>query len=150
MELQISDWQRLFGKLESGPPHLCRPWRGSKGAKGYGEFSVRGTHQAHRVVFEALCGPITEETLDHLCHTRSLTCPGGLNCPHRICTNTLHLEPVSIAENARREHRRRAVMRDYQRLVLVAPEEAHELARQYCDSVAVGPGFLPADGLFVL
>jgi hypothetical protein len=59
--------------------------------EGYGKFSFHGrTRNAHRVVYEALVGPIPDGLdLDHLCRVRH-------------CVNPAHLEPVTRAENARR------------------------------------------------
>ncbi len=69
----------------------CWIWLGSRSTKGYGRVSVSGrTQQAHRVVYEALVGPIPEGLqLDHLCRNRS-------------CVNPAHLEPVTCSENIRR------------------------------------------------
>lgn len=87
----------------------CWLWAGSKDAKGYGHIYMRGSKppygpaQAHRVVYEALVGPIPEDMqLDHLCRVPA-------------CVNPEHLEPVTqkknilrgvgvTAQNARKTH----------------------------------------------
>lgn len=61
------------------------------------------TRRAHRVAYEILIGPIPAGLqLDHLCHTRDLSCPGGNECLHRRCINPHHLEPVTSRENTAR------------------------------------------------
>lgn len=69
----------------------CWLWTGGKNTSGYGQCSVgRGTQVAHRIVYEALVGPIPNGlTLDHLCRVRH-------------CVNPAHMEPVTKGENTRR------------------------------------------------
>lgn len=65
----------------------CWLWTGNISPNGYGRY---GSRYAHRLVFEALVGPIAEGLdLDHLCRVRG-------------CVNPAHLEPVSRSENLRR------------------------------------------------
>lgn len=81
-------------------PDECWPWMGSRFVSGYGRL---GSGRAHRVVYELLVGPIPEGlTIDHDCHNRDRSCPGGFTCPHRACCNPAHLEAVTQAENNRR------------------------------------------------
>jgi hypothetical protein len=73
-------------------------WPGAKCGPGYGHLSRGGKSAgnvlAHRVVYEALVGPIPEGlTLDHLCRVRA-------------CVNPDHLEPVTLAENFSRGNRK--------------------------------------------
>lgn len=64
---------------------------------GYGQFDGK---YAHRWSYEHHVGPIPEGMqLDHLCHTRDATCPGGYACGHRRCVNPAHLEPVPCRDN---------------------------------------------------
>lgn len=82
----------------------CWRWTGAPTTFGYGKLKFKNAPlAAHRVAYELLVGPIPEGmSLDHLCHTRDLTCPGGKKCPHRLCVNPEHLEPVSGRENRMR------------------------------------------------
>jgi hypothetical protein len=81
---------RVFARVSEGPAG-CWLWSGAT-SKGYGvigdgKYKVRATH---RVVWEALVGPIPDGMeLDHLCRVRN-------------CCNPDHLEPVPPVENQRR------------------------------------------------
>lgn len=90
----------------------CLIWTGAVTGRGrYGLISVkkwapagapRLHRRTHRVAYELFVGPIpTGMEIDHLCHTRS-GCDLGQACPHRLCLNPEHLEPVSHTENVRR------------------------------------------------
>jgi len=78
----------------------CWLWRGSHNGSGYGQIAVKtdgkwAPKYVHRMVFEALIGPIPKGmTLDHLCRTPA-------------CANPAHLEIVTEAENIRRAWRDR-------------------------------------------
>jgi len=66
---------------------FCWLWRGRIDKDGYGHL---GDRLAHRLVYEALVGPIPKGlVIDHLCRIRN-------------CVNPDHLEPVTVAENNRR------------------------------------------------
>lgn len=70
----------------------CWFYKGRKDDKGYGAVTVYPNmeRRAHRVVYEALVGPIPEGlSIDHLCRNRG-------------CVNPEHLEPVTHLENVRR------------------------------------------------
>lgn len=73
----------------------CWTFIGCRTKKGYGQVSLTREHRGpkavvHRVVWEALVGPLPREMqLDHLCRNAS-------------CVNPLHLEPVTQEENLRR------------------------------------------------
>jgi hypothetical protein len=67
-------------------------WMGSQDGHGYGQVNVDGIPtKAHRVAFELHVGPIPDGLhIDHLCRVR-------------LCVNPAHLEPVTAAENTRRQ-----------------------------------------------
>lgn len=80
----------------------CWLWEGTLNPAGYGVFNLGSrtgnrTVLAHRFAYEQLVGPITEESLDHLCYVRR-------------CCNPEHLEPVPLLENQRRAVERRHAM----------------------------------------
>lgn len=71
----------------------CWEWLGSRSRKGYGRAQVNGEHTgAHRAMYEHVSGEKLPKDvqLDHLCR-------------HVWCVNPAHLEPVSAAENRRRQ-----------------------------------------------
>lgn len=79
----------------------CWVFTGKPSPRGYGKVNVYATEEGdertprlvHRVVYEAKVGPIPVGlTLDHL-------------CANTMCVNPAHLEPVTAAENTRRQWR---------------------------------------------
>lgn len=92
---RTSAFRRFFAKVEFDT-NGCWLWCGGL-SKGYPIFHPDVPVRAHRWSYETFVGKIEEgKTLDHLCRTRR-------------CVNPLHLEPVSQAENNRREHARRKI-----------------------------------------
>jgi len=105
-------YERLWEKVDSsGGPDSCWLWTGAKtmrrpewpedhryGVISEGPKGASRTYRVHRVAWESVNGPIPEGlTIDHLCRVK-------------LCCNPAHLEPVTFAENTRRqwEHRLRA------------------------------------------
>lgn len=74
-------------------PTRCWEWDGCHDRKGYGRCQWRRTHTgAHRVVYALLVESIANGMeLDHLCRNTG-------------CVNPDHLEPVTKAENRRRQN----------------------------------------------
>ena len=93
--------ERVWSRIDAGPPWDCWPWTGGLNPDGYGQVSINGRMRtAHDVVWEWTHGPIPDGLqIDHRCHTAALGCPGGPSCPHRRCCNPAHLEPVTALEN---------------------------------------------------
>lgn len=91
LDIRIARLGDRIDKLVEAP---CWRWigpsrRANPGASLYGCY---GTRAAHRVVYEALIGPIGEGLwIDHLCR-------------NTLCVNPEHLEPVTPRENLRRAY----------------------------------------------
>jgi hypothetical protein len=69
------------------PVSDCWIWQWGRNNSGYGVLCNRN---AHRVYYERAGGTVPEGmVLDHLCR-------------NRLCVNPAHMEPVTVAENARR------------------------------------------------
>jgi len=79
---------RLDTKIDVEANTGCWLWNAATDKQGYGTYHhERRMVVAHRVVYEALVGPIPEGMeIDHLCRVVS-------------CVNPDHLEPVTHAEN---------------------------------------------------
>jgi len=96
--------ERLATKIQVDSETGCWLWTAYVNPSGYGEASQDGRMRgAHRVVYEAMRGPIPASMfLDHQCHNRDRSCRGGRRCPHRRCVNPAHLEPTTNVDNIRR------------------------------------------------
>jgi len=81
---------RFWAKVVIGPSG-CWVWAGGRTGRGYGQLRSGGVQVgAHRLAYEALCGPIPDGlVIDHLCR-------------NKVCVNPAHLEVVTGAENTRR------------------------------------------------
>jgi len=89
MQLRTQEAYRVEDRGYSGGP--CWIWQRYINDQGYGVVGHKGgTVRAHREMYEKMVRPIPEGLeLDHLCRVRS-------------CVNPDHLEPVTSAENIRR------------------------------------------------
>ena len=82
----------FWGRVEKRALGECWVWKGAPIKNGYGQYRRKGTRSCyvHRLVYEALVGPIPEgKFLDHLCR-------------NRLCVNPGHLEIVTNRENVLR------------------------------------------------
>jgi hypothetical protein len=95
---------RFFAKVAPPDNDGCTLWNASVNNHGYGTFLFgRKVQKSHRVAYVLEFGEIPDNLdIDHTCHTRDTSCPGGVTCKHRKCVNPLHLEPVTKRENYRR------------------------------------------------
>jgi len=77
--------------IKTDPATDCWIWQGELNRNGYGTLRIKGRRKmVHRIVYEALVGPIPpEQIVDHLCRSRA-------------CCSPRHLEAVAHAENTRR------------------------------------------------
>lgn len=80
----------------------CWTWSGINQSQGYGRIRYLGFDiLAHRFSYILHNGQIPEGLdVHHECHTRD-NCVGGVACPHRACTNPLHLKTVTRGVNLR-------------------------------------------------
>ena len=101
--LKVPAVERFHSKYEVADDG-CWLWTATLGHTGYAIFHIESRDAlAHRWAYEQFVGPVPDGLeLDHLCHTRDGTCPGGTSCCHRRCVNPEHLEPVTARENVRR------------------------------------------------
>lgn len=114
------DWVKRYGVPERPVPvdHFtryvitddgCWQWDGPVYWNGYGHSPIStGDQLAHRAFYLHHAGPIpVGYDLDHLCHSRSTGCPGGVTCLHRLCVNPDDLEPVTRRVNVLRGYEAR-------------------------------------------
>lgn len=98
--------ERFWSKVDkSGGPDACWPWLAAIDQGGYGTFwaGVGRSTRPHIFAYESEIGVVPNGLdLDHVCHTRDLSCEGGPTCLHRKCVNPAHLEPVTRRVNLKR------------------------------------------------
>jgi hypothetical protein len=100
--------ERQIERAEDG----CWLWTGAVSrtgrSAGYAYVSVgrQASRVAHRVAYQVYVGPISDGMqVDHECHNRDLTCPGGVTCRHRRCVNPEHLVARTQSENIQGSNR---------------------------------------------
>jgi hypothetical protein len=99
-------------RTDDGPGE-CFGWSGRVSQHGYAQLWTGGKNgsfrAAHRVAYELEHGEIPEGLqIDHTCHNEDMSCPGGVACLHRRCTNPAHLAAKTRLDNvgdARRSER---------------------------------------------
>lgn len=98
---RVTDLPAVLAMLvDVDPVTGCWLWKGSVDKDGYGKY---GGEPAHRVVYRERAAPIPDgRELDHLCHSRDKSCPGGKTDPHRRCVYPADLEPVTGLTNSLR------------------------------------------------
>lgn len=102
---RVDDMTRLLRRVEV-QENGCWAWVGAKcNTTGYGRAWFGGqTITAHLAFYRAVGRPALPDgmELDHVCHSRDLSCREGNLCPHRRCVNPDHLEPVTALVNQQR------------------------------------------------
>ncbi len=96
---------RYRANVDQRGPDECWPWTGTiVKTTGYGQIHWDGKREsAHRVAYELDKGVIPVGLqVDHTCHNRDPSCPGGNSCQHRRCQNPAHLEAVTAGVNLQR------------------------------------------------
>ena len=88
--------ERFWRKITIDTGSGCWVWMGARNSGGYGSIGWNGrVRGAHRLVYEILAGAIPDGlTIDHV---------AARGCIHKTCVNPAHLEPVTAAENNRRQ-----------------------------------------------
>ena len=98
--------ERFWARVDKNGPNGCWLWTGNILPSGYAQVRCEEDHKlrrVHRVMYELMVGHIPDGLeLDHLCHTKDKTCPGGSTCIHRRCVHPEHLEPVTLQVNHQR------------------------------------------------
>jgi HNH endonuclease len=84
--------ERFRAKVRVDEATGCWLWTAATDGHGYGQINVAGVPvKAQRIAWVLYVGPIPDGLhIDHLCRVR-------------LCVNPAHLEPVTAAENTRRQ-----------------------------------------------
>lgn len=98
----------LFMSKVRKSPNGCWHWTGHiHKPTGYPYLTVRRKpYLAHRYAYEDAHGPVPRRgqpghlQVDHECHNRSKSCPGGPACLHRRCVNPAHLVAKTAKQNS--------------------------------------------------
>lgn len=93
--------ERLLAKVEKAA-NGCWLYSRQINEEGYGRITdeIGRTVHAHRASYAAFVGAIPPGLqVDHECHNRDLTCPGGRTCIHRRCVNPAHLKVATPRAN---------------------------------------------------
>lgn len=96
--------ERLLARLVP-QDNGCWHWTGVVDKQGYGRVGYKGrkSETIQRAVYDCFVGPIPAGLhVDHTCHNADPDCLNTTECMHRRCGNPEHLEPVTRAENTRR------------------------------------------------
>jgi hypothetical protein len=96
--------ERFWARVDrSRGPESCWPWTGTRHSSGRTGYGWTGQELAHRRAYELAVGPIPDgRHIDHTCHSKAALageCLGHDDCPHRLCVNPSHLEPVTQKVN---------------------------------------------------
>jgi hypothetical protein len=101
----VAAWRRVLEKTELQEATGCLIFGGHPNPDGYAKISVpaNAVRFVHRVIFEALVGPIPAGLqVGHHCHDLALAageCPGGDSCLHRRCVHPGRLALQTPREN---------------------------------------------------
>lgn len=84
--------QMLWARIEVRGAGECWPWRGYVKPNGYGSLNYHGkVHNAHRLTYEALIGPVPAGlVIDHTCENKQCCNPAHLQVTGQSANISLH------------------------------------------------------------
>jgi hypothetical protein len=111
--------RRIRALVQERPGDECSPIvfpEGMKGtnAQGYPRLKIEGKYvYTYQLVWMEANGRRLGpgETVDHECHNRNKTCPGGVSCPHKLCHKLSHLGIKTGGRNNRAKEEQARVRR---------------------------------------